>query len=271
MSKRSGKAATRNRLQGPPPGLSARCRIGWVHHQLQALLRSPFKGYKWLLMDNIPRDGVVFDLGANLGYFTKLMSEVATDGLVYAVEPLPYASSILVNSIIITRRQNVLFLPVAISDAVGDGTICSGFKANGKLSHGGATLYETDRPDVGCEIAVGNLIAHSVPITSFDTLVEQLNVSKVDFIKIDIEGHEQRFVLGAARTLRTLRPIVMMEVKGAGLAHFGGTLLGIWALMRGSGYAPFDIESACYCPILEPRDGRHILWVPVERHMRARQ
>src|ERR1700723_2776612 len=43
----------------------------------------------------VPRDGVVLDIGAHAGQFTKLFAGLAADGRVYAIEPGSYARGIL--------------------------------------------------------------------------------------------------------------------------------------------------------------------------------
>ena len=47
---------------------------------------------------------------------------------------------------------------------------------------------------------------------SLDEFVAAGGIERLDFIKIDTDGHELDVLLGAANTLRTLRPIVVFEL-----------------------------------------------------------
>jgi UDP-3-O-acyl-N-acetylglucosamine deacetylase len=45
-----------------------------------------------------------------------------------------------------------------------------------------------------------------VPLTTVDKLVQELQLDKVDFIKMDIEGAEVKALQGAAETLKRFKP-----------------------------------------------------------------
>jgi hypothetical protein len=45
-------------------------------------------------------------------------------------------------------------------------------------------------------------------MTTLDRLVEELSLSRIDFIKMDIEGAEQPALRGAFETLRRHRPVL---------------------------------------------------------------
>lgn len=55
------------------------------------------------------------------------------------------------------------------------------------------------------------------PLTTIDKLVAELRLPKVDFIKMDIEGAEQKAVVGARNTIRKFRPrmaLCIYHIKG---------------------------------------------------------
>ena len=50
----------------------------------------------------------------------------------------------------------------------------------------------------------------SIPVTTIDRIVEELGLKKVDVIKMDIEGAEQRALMGARKTINTFRPRLIL-------------------------------------------------------------
>src|SRR5688500_6638813 len=50
-----------------------------------------------------------------------------------------------------------------------------------------------------------------VPLRSFDRLVEDERLGRVDLVKIDIEGHEAEFFQGAMESIGRFRPIILSE------------------------------------------------------------
>jgi len=52
----------------------------------------------------------------------------------------------------------------------------------------------------------------TVPLTLIDTLVRQLGLPRVDFMKLDIEGAEREALKGGMETLRQFRPRLMLEM-----------------------------------------------------------
>ena len=56
-----------------------------------------------------------------------------------------------------------------------------------------------------------------VKAITFDSYVEDNDIKKMDFIKIDIEGFELNFLKGAEKSIRKFKPILFMEVDDANL------------------------------------------------------
>ncbi len=52
-----------------------------------------------------------------------------------------------------------------------------------------------------------------VPLTTIDRLVEELKLERVDFIKMDVEGAEQRALRGGQATLARFHPRLEISVN----------------------------------------------------------
>jgi hypothetical protein len=63
----------------------------------------------------------------------------------------------------------------------------------------------------------------SVQMTSLDSFVRRNSIRYIDFMKVDIEGSECRFLRGAAETMRKFHPRMLMEINPPALARFGST------------------------------------------------
>jgi FkbM family methyltransferase len=202
-----------------------------------------------LLSRCVPRDGVVFDVGAHAGQFTKLFAGLAAEGRVIAIEPGSYARAILRTVVWARRLANVAIVPVALGSEPRIERLHIPLKASGAagfgLSHLGAP--ETRWPRVASEI---------VAQTTIDDLVAALALDRLDFIKADIEGGELRLLEGAARSLDRFRPRLLIELSGAHLARAGDDIAGAFAFLAQRGYRGFTmIASGALAPVTAPGDG----------------
>jgi FkbM family methyltransferase len=133
---------------------------------------------------------VVLDCGAYVGTYTR-EALMAGAKLVVAIEPSPENLQCLrrtfTNEILAGR---VIICPKGVWD-----------------QEDWLTMYSD--PETS---AVGSLVVPNakrqvmVPLTTIDKLVVELGLESVDFIKMDIEGAEQRALAGARKTLARFRP-----------------------------------------------------------------
>ncbi|MEI6611088.1 MAG: FkbM family methyltransferase [Deltaproteobacteria bacterium] len=159
------------------------------------------------LFRRIIKDGdVVVDVGANVGYYTRMASRLVRGGFVLAFEPMPAAYRLLeMNS---SDLSNVTLFPIALSDRAGDATFY--IRKNGDTS--------SLNPDSGAK-------AVQVQTSTADDML--MKYSRIDFMKIDVEGFELEVLHGAKAILSKYRPIVCFELlegyakeKNIGLEDF---------------------------------------------------
>lgn len=152
-----------------------------------------------------PPGGVVLDIGANLGYFTTLFAKRA--GHVYAIEPTPATLALLRQNV--APYPHVTVIPTAIGDR--DGTTELFLSPTNAGDH---NLIDTGRP-----------AHHTVRVATVDTLMTELGVTKVDLIKLDIQGSEVHAFRGMTQTLRANpHAIIVAEYWPSGLSRAGVTL-----------------------------------------------
>jgi FkbM family methyltransferase len=137
---------------------------------------------------------VVIDCGANVGLFTRRALKAGAS-LVVAVEPSP---------------ENLLCLRRNFEAEVGTGTVR--IVSKGVFDHEGQLGFRIIGDNTtGNRFVVNPNPAQAaglmlLPITTIDRLVEELPLTRVDFIKMDIEGSEEYAIKGALQTLKRFRP-----------------------------------------------------------------
>lgn len=66
--------------------------------------------------------------------------------------------------------------------------------------------------------------------------IDGLKLDQLGLLKLDVEGSEALALLGARETLGRCRPIVVVEEKGFGAAHFGLRADATQCVLAGAGY-----------------------------------
>jgi FkbM family methyltransferase len=187
-------------------------------------------------------DQVVADIGASIGYFTCLMSRaVGPGGSVLAFEPWPKALRYLEHNVQINGFNQVQIIPAAAFDEAGP-------------AHLGPPRYRltmgTERPADAIEVRVER----------FDDFPEVRTVSRLDAIKIDIEGAELRALRGMTSTIERWQPLLLMEVHPSFLQLYGDSLDRLYGFLDEVGYAYHAVEGRN-----SGEDGFHIAAAPIDR------
>ena len=146
---------------------------------------------------------VVMDLGANIGTYTKLLSTlVGTKGAVYSIEPIPLTYEILCSNIERFKLSNVK----AVRAAASDQEHMVEMEVPRYSSGGGENFYQaTIVEDPGYR----SQRRFTVRTITVDAVCNR----SVQFIKCDVEGHEDAVIRGAVRTIQTYRPAWLIEVS----------------------------------------------------------
>lgn len=148
------------------------------------------------LLKKIVKPGmIVIDIGAHLGYFTRILSKlVGTNGLVYAFEADPENIKLLKNNIKKFRNIRIIQKAVASQEELVN------FYHSQKT--GCSSLTPSDFRQTKITVA-------TVDIDSF--LIDE-NIKKIDLVKLDIEGGELAALTGMEKVLfRKPAPAVIFE------------------------------------------------------------
>lgn len=189
-------------------------------------------------LHGLVRPGAVcFDVGAAYGLYTWLLADLAGPaGQVHAFEPQPGLASFLRVTRRVLHAGNVTVHQLGLDTTAGLGWLAR--PSRGALPVPGRAFLGRDAAEFGSNREFRRHRAIVTSLTSLDAFVDQRGLSRLDFVKVDIEGAEGRLLAGAARTLRAMRPILLLELENRHLSRFGTDTGAIVGMLAEFGYAP---------------------------------
>lgn len=155
---------------------------------------------------------VVYDIGANIGYYARLIAREMSPSRVICFEPMRENAELLETNVGLAKLdQTIRVFRVALSDRVGDellqiDDIMGGTAVLDRVSGGEAAEA---RKHMGLPPKT-----ETVRVVRLDDLIVAEKLSPPDFIKIDTEGAEATVLGGAMETLRTHRPRLAIALHG---------------------------------------------------------
>jgi FkbM family methyltransferase len=155
-------------------------------------------------------DPVLLDIGANIGVHSLLFSALAGgQGRVYAFEAQRIVYQMLMGNLALNNIENVYVRGVALGRAAGELKLPP-VDYGKPWNFGGMSLVaENDEPQFrpGTPESAAADKGEAIPVITLDSL----NLPRIDFIKLDVEGMEEDVLRGAVRTLDRTRPLMQVE------------------------------------------------------------
>lgn len=178
----------------------------FISYRLGLLKRSPEYVYHYFDKKLINKGDTVIDIGANLGYYSKLFSKwVGNEGRIYSVEPIKLYNKIFSEA---TRRcKNITLLPYALGLEEKDITLVTSSKS-GYLSTGLPHVYDPKRDGSFENQAFKFDAKMKIPAELFKS------IERIDYIKCDIEGFEYTVLSNMEPIIAKHKPKVQVEVWG---------------------------------------------------------
>lgn len=175
----------------------------------------------------IKQGDTCLDIGANVGYYSHFLCKyVGIRGKVYAVEPISDFRAVLMKNIPLRYRKNYVLFPYALGGE--EKKIEMGLPMVGGVIHHGMThIMNQQEQQV---IAKTFEVEMKVPDKLFG------EISKLDFVKCDVEGYEYFVFSNMQETFRKHKPIVQCELGGE---HKIKTL----NLMKSLGFLVYVLEN----------------------------
>jgi FkbM family methyltransferase len=183
-----------------------------------------FEPNEFAFVDRMLKPGMVFvDVGANDGYYTLFAARrVGPAGRVIAVEPSSRERAHLQRNLGRNGLDNVQVVAAALGAEAGfvDLHLAHGVHA------GHNTLGDFAHDDVV------RASSERVALDTLDAVVARQGLSRVDMVKVDVEGGEAGVVAGARHVLATARPVLLMELNERALHAQGQSAETLLSVLR---------------------------------------
>lgn len=154
---------------------------------------------------HLPQDGIIFDIGANVGIMSLQFAKSVPQGTVYAFEPTDYAYKKLKKNLWLNKEiSNIITIQSFVSR---QSTRNHQIKAYSSWKVDGNKADNTHPVHGGTAMPADN-----VPAISLDDFCANEKISRLDFIKIDTDGHEIDVLMGADGCISKFRPKIIFEV-----------------------------------------------------------
>ena len=178
-------------------------RLFFISYSMGLLRKNKAFDCHYFIQKLIHKGDHVIDLGANLGYYSRLFAKfVGPAGRVYSVEPVTLFRRVLnINTL---GFNNVEIVPYAIGEE-DDRSIEMGIPKSNKYLRHGLTRILNQGEKEGFEFTFPEKMF--TPVTLFGKL------KRCDYIKCDVEGYEIHIIPQLEFLLKPFHPIIQIEIE----------------------------------------------------------
>jgi len=204
----------------------------------------------FLLLINLLRGDVCFDVGANIGAISfALAKKVFPHGRVFSFEPGEY---------LYKRFEYNLSLNPKFRETIK--IFQKGFSDKEEILY-----WKKDKENEGNAMFLEEKEDDTVPIklVTMDLFVKENPLEKLDFIKIDVEGMEFEVIKGGIKTIERYNPIIYYEtLLGFEKIRGKSLFLPIENMLSNLGYRFFKIYNGNIIPTHYPSYSGNTLALP---------
>ena len=195
---------------------------------------------EFTFVDRFLTPGMTFvDVGANEGVYSIFAARrVGPNGLVWAFEPSERELARLRRNMEY-NALNLRIFAAGLSDSGRHADLnvaesrYAGLNTMGKIPYEGVHIARTE----------------TVQLLRLDDVVSNDALSRLDLIKIDIEGGELAMLRGAVETLRRYRPVVIFELLRPALASQNASPEEVIEFLQMQGYALYQFDPSTGFPV----------------------
>jgi len=143
---------------------------------------------EWLRIGNVKDSKVIIDIGANVGFFSKMARSLYPSSKIYAIEPVPAVYSLLSKNF--NGDLNTKLFNFAVSSKEGKQKMIADAKDYliSKFSNNGNFSIDTN---------------------TLDNFIHEQRIHDIDILKIDVETFENLVLLGAKQALSKTKYLLL--------------------------------------------------------------
>lgn len=168
----------------------------------------------FLLSSLCSSDSHVLDIGANIGMTALALSQICVDGRVVALEPVPRTYELLTRNLSSAHVNNVAAFNF------GAGSRAGSFTMQGAENNAAGAFVANQHT-----IHDAGHFSATVQIKRIDDAFGELELQRLDLVKIDVEGFELHVLEGAKETICRFKPRILLEMNHWCLNAFHRTSL----------------------------------------------
>lgn len=185
--------------------------------------------YKSVITNLVPiDDSVILDCGANFGYNTILTAKTLINSRIYCFEPQRIIYQQLCGNLILNNIYNAQAVNCALGNKSG-------------VLELNPVDYESEWVNIGdTSIGEGGESCNIEQLDNFD-------LDRVDFIKLDVQGSELSVLEGAVELIKKHLPDIFIEIEEHQLAKFDVKKEQIFNFLKNLGYRIWRIENEYPC------------------------
>jgi len=193
--------------------------------------------HRWELeyLKRVLQPNMVFlDVGANQGTFTLFTAKRLSAGRVLAFEPESNMRALLVENLSLNGLDNVQCFDFGLGRRPERRELFTSGDLSLNLGRNEG-LFSSFRSDDR------NTYVQEILVRPMDSVLSDLNVDRVDAIKIDVEGGELDVLLGGQKTLGRWKPKLILEISDSAFRDAGYTKQALRDLLEPLGYRFYRI------------------------------
>lgn len=183
-------------------------------------------------LKKIIRPGDVFlDVGANIGYFSLLAAKFEPQSAIVAFEPVSFLFEELRKNIAVNWFKNI----EAINAAAGDKEETKTIFISGKENLGMSSFQQPENYSG---------MKEQVKTLSLDDWFVKSGLTKIDIVKIDVEGSEVSVLRGMQQLLQKFKPVILIEINPETLGLFDCNPADIFNFAADFSFSVFQITES---------------------------